>query len=148
MSPLWSLSLISILVYIFLCLFLSISPCLYFSLFMFFFVFRFPSELCGGKLVFSFTATFLCLFTRTRTILANWSSMVKPKKLAQPRLPLAHLQTQEDCAKCPDCTLCSMQNPTGFRSQSLLSLLCGWLALGSVIHISSTLKSESWLSCR
>lgn len=70
-------------------------------------------------------ATFL--FTRTRTILANWSTMVKPQKLAQSCLPLAHLQTQEDCAKCPDCTLCSMQTPTGFRSQSLLSLLCGQL---------------------
>lgn len=142
------LSLIAILLSIFLCLFLSISPCLYFSLPLSFFVFRFPPELFGGKLVFPFTATFLCLFTRIRTILANWSTVIKPKKLAQPRLPLAHLQTQEDCAKCPDCTLCSMQNPTGFRSRSLLSLLCGWPALGSVIHISSTLKSESWLSCR
>lgn len=31
-------------------------------------------------------ATFLCLFTGTRTFLANWSTMVKFKKLAQPRL--------------------------------------------------------------
>lgn len=71
--------------------------------------------------------------------------MVKPKKLAQPRLPLAHLQTQEDCAKCPDCTLRSMQTPTGFRSQSLLPLLRGQL-WAPVLHISSILNYESWFT--
>lgn len=71
--------------------------------------------------------------------------MVKPKKLAQPRLPLAHLQTQEDSAKCPDCTLRSMQTPTGFRSQSLLPLLRGQL-WAPVLHISSILNYESWFT--
>lgn len=55
--------------------------------------------------------------------------MVKLKKLAQPRLPLAHLQIQGHCAKCPDFTLCCMGN-RGSIQVMVSSLPSLWPVLG------------------